>query len=100
VPVMRLCGLRSNSLECCDSKCWHRSRGESVHGGASALLHDKRGGSVHGGRTYWRVLRAAATAAKWHNREKCNPRTIMLYKNAHEPGVQHAQHMYDKACEA
>ena len=40
-----------------------------MHGGASALLHDQRGGSVHGGRTYWRILRAAATAAKWHNSE-------------------------------
>ena len=49
-----------------------------MHGGASALLHDKRGGSVHGGRTYWRVLRAAATAAKWHNREHSHPRSIML----------------------
>ncbi|CAL5220717.1 g2773 [Coccomyxa viridis] len=47
---------------------YYRSRGESVHGGASALLHDQRGGSVHGGRTYWRILRAAATAAKWHSR--------------------------------
>lgn len=49
-----------------------------MHGGASALLHDKRAGSVHGGRTYWRVLRAAATAAKWHNREHSHPRSIML----------------------
>ena len=24
---------------------------------------------MHGGRTYWRILRAAATAAKWHSSE-------------------------------
>ncbi|CAK0783368.1 hypothetical protein CVIRNUC_006567 [Coccomyxa viridis] len=47
---------------------YYRSRGESVHGGASVLLHDRRGGSMHGGRTYWRILRAAATAAKWQHR--------------------------------
>lgn len=28
---------------------------------------------MHGGRTYWRILRAAATAAKWQHSEKCTP---------------------------
>lgn len=46
-----------------------RARGESVHGGANAMMQDRRGRSVHGGKNYWRILRAAATAAKWHNRE-------------------------------
>ena len=50
-----------------------------MHGGASALLHDKRGGSVHGGRTYWRILRAAASAAKWQHSETC---TLCAYAHA------------------
>ncbi|BDA49651.1 probable calcium-dependent protein kinase 17 at N-terminal half [Coccomyxa sp. Obi] len=47
---------------------YYRARGESVHGAANAMLHDRHGRSVHGGRNYWRILRAAATAAKWHSR--------------------------------
>lgn len=46
-----------------------RSRGESVHRGTAALMAARRGGSVHGGANYWRIMRAAATAAKWNNRE-------------------------------
>ncbi|KAK9904983.1 hypothetical protein WJX75_007021 [Coccomyxa subellipsoidea] len=46
---------------------YYRVRGESVHGAANAMLHDRHGKSVHGGGNYWRILRAAATAAKWHN---------------------------------
>jgi hypothetical protein len=41
-----------------------------VHGAANAMLHDRHGKSVHGGGNYWRILRAAATAAKWHNRAR------------------------------
>ncbi len=47
--------------------CTFRVRGESVHGAANAMLHDRHGKSLHGGGNYWRILRAAATAAKWHN---------------------------------
>lgn len=61
-----------------------RARGESVHGGASALLHDQRGGSMHGGRTYWRILRAAATAAKWHSSE-CHTRKTSHLRHASAP---------------
>ena len=44
--------------------CCGRARGESVHGGTDALL----AGSVHGDRSYWRIMRAAAAAAKFRNR--------------------------------
>ena len=51
----------------------HSSRGESVHGGANALMAGRRSGSAHGGSNYWRIMRAAATAAKWRNREGSVP---------------------------
>lgn len=44
-----------------------------MHGAANAMLHDRHGRSVHGGRNYWRILRAAATAAKWHSRKHPGP---------------------------
>ncbi|KAK9840536.1 hypothetical protein WJX81_000242 [Elliptochloris bilobata] len=43
-------------------------RGESVHGGADALSAGALAGSVHGARSYWRIMRAAAAAAKFRTR--------------------------------
>ena len=41
-----------------------------MHRGTAALMAGRRGESVHGGGNYWRIMRAAATAAKWNNRER------------------------------
>ena len=48
-----------------------RARGESVHGGADALAAGVLTGSMHGARSYWRIMRAAAAAAKLRNRAPC-----------------------------
>lgn len=42
-----------------------------MHGGADALAAGVLTGSMHGARSYWRIMRAAAAAAKLRNRAPC-----------------------------
>jgi len=56
-----------------------------VHGGADALEAGALAGSVHGARSYWRIMRAAAAAAKFRNRARAAAaaQTLLPMKKAY-----------------